>query len=166
MWAQTSICSYWIYLICNNGCVALSQGYPAIVALLEFQMFLAPRVLKSLAMASDFVFPTRSLVAGSSKGVSLAKLFLGPILEAAHTKIGLWTISKYMLDSAHWQRFCSASTEGHFILEQGLTSKKFKKFTSFRFWLHCFSVSSCSAIKISLTQRRPRFCTTCKGYPG
>eukprot|EP00959_Pyramimonas_sp_CCMP1952_P258304 5399240-Pyramimonas_sp.AAC.1 len=48
--------------------IALSQSYPAVVAPLEVQMFLAPRVLKSRAMAGEFAFPTRSLVAGSSKG--------------------------------------------------------------------------------------------------
>eukprot|EP00959_Pyramimonas_sp_CCMP1952_P442037 9253612-Pyramimonas_sp.AAC.1 len=79
--------------------IALAQSYPAVVALLEVQMFLAPRVLKSRAMASEFVFPARSLVAGSSKGVSLAKLFLGPIMEEAH---GVLAVSQAKASSAIW----------------------------------------------------------------
>eukprot|EP00959_Pyramimonas_sp_CCMP1952_P255621 5339383-Pyramimonas_sp.AAC.1 len=63
-------------------------------------MFLAPRILRSRNIASDSTFPTRPIVAGSAHGVKLAKVFLGPILSAAHaasgvralvSSAGLWT---------------------------------------------------------------------------
>eukprot|EP00959_Pyramimonas_sp_CCMP1952_P203241 4250182-Pyramimonas_sp.AAC.1 len=68
--------------------VSVEQGVPLIVALLEVQMFLAPRILRSRNIASDLNFPTRSIVAGSARGVKLAEVFLGPILSAAHAASG------------------------------------------------------------------------------
>ena len=78
---------------------SMTQGFPPVVTLLEVQLFLAPRVLKSRTTCSDLIFPGRSIVAGSGHGVKLAKVFLGPILQAAHDRaivptaapVGLWT---------------------------------------------------------------------------
>ena len=65
---------------------SMAQGFPPAVTLLEVQLFLAPRVLKSRTSCSELVVPERSIVAGSAHGVKLAKVFLGPILESVHER--------------------------------------------------------------------------------
>eukprot|EP00959_Pyramimonas_sp_CCMP1952_P183658 3840221-Pyramimonas_sp.AAC.1 len=57
-------------------------------------MFAAPRLIKDKAVLSKPIEVSRSIVAGSPRGVSLAKVFLHPILQRAHTlspRAGLWT---------------------------------------------------------------------------
>eukprot|EP00959_Pyramimonas_sp_CCMP1952_P139212 2913947-Pyramimonas_sp.AAC.1 len=69
--------------------VSVEQGFPSTVTLVEVQMFLAPRILRSRNVASDLTLPIRSIVAGSAHGVKLAKVFLGPISSAAHAASGV-----------------------------------------------------------------------------
>eukprot|EP00959_Pyramimonas_sp_CCMP1952_P128987 2697328-Pyramimonas_sp.AAC.2 len=57
-------------------------------------MFLGPRYLQERPAIGEAIWPTRSLVAGSARGVALAKVFLHPVLELAHRgnpSAGLWT---------------------------------------------------------------------------
>eukprot|EP00959_Pyramimonas_sp_CCMP1952_P253871 5303887-Pyramimonas_sp.AAC.1 len=68
--------------------VSVEQGFPSSVTLLDVHMFLAPRIHRSRNIASDLTIPTRSIVADSAHGVKLAKVFLGPILSAAHAASG------------------------------------------------------------------------------
>ena len=77
----------------------MAQRFPPAVTLLEVEMVLAPRALKSMITCNEFVFPGRSIVIGSGHGGKLAKVLLGPISQAAHKRamrpaappVGLWT---------------------------------------------------------------------------
>ena len=69
--------------------------YPAIVVAMEVQLFLAPRLLKDRHHGLSYTLhPTRSVVAGSARGTSLAKVYMHQVLQRAHEAVptcGLWT---------------------------------------------------------------------------
>ena len=74
--------------------IALRLGFPAVGVALEVAAFIGPRFLQERNIASEAVWVTRSLVAGSARGVHLAKLFLHPVLDRAHRRApeaALWT---------------------------------------------------------------------------
>eukprot|EP00959_Pyramimonas_sp_CCMP1952_P387451 8119587-Pyramimonas_sp.AAC.1 len=62
-------------------------------------MCIAPRILKLKQWASDLLTVTRSLVAGSPKGVQLAKVFLHPILERVHKVAPQTMLATYIDDT-------------------------------------------------------------------
>ncbi|CAK0809774.1 unnamed protein product, partial [Prorocentrum cordatum] len=75
--------------------LAVQVKYPAIVVAMEVELFLGPRILKDQRHGiSELVWPTRSAVAGSARGVSLAKVFIHGVLGKAHQvapQAPLWT---------------------------------------------------------------------------
>ncbi|CAK0892144.1 unnamed protein product, partial [Prorocentrum cordatum] len=75
--------------------LAVQAKYPAIVVAMEVELLLGPRILKDQRHGiSELVWPTRSVVAGSARGVSLAKVFIRGVLEKAREvapQAPLWT---------------------------------------------------------------------------
>eukprot|EP00959_Pyramimonas_sp_CCMP1952_P350491 7343237-Pyramimonas_sp.AAC.1 len=51
--------------LCRFMAMAVNVGHPAIIAMLEVEMCIAPRFLKLKDWVSDIVYVSRSLVAGS-----------------------------------------------------------------------------------------------------
>eukprot|EP00959_Pyramimonas_sp_CCMP1952_P391215 8198602-Pyramimonas_sp.AAC.1 len=74
--------------------IACTSGFPTIAVGLEMVMFLGPRYLQEQSAISEAIWPTKSLVAGSARGATLANVVLHPVLELAHRRnpsTGLWT---------------------------------------------------------------------------
>eukprot|EP00959_Pyramimonas_sp_CCMP1952_P388859 8147505-Pyramimonas_sp.AAC.1 len=75
--------------------IAREWGYPAVVVELEVLMFAASRFIKDKAVLSKPIGVSRSIVAGSPRGVSLARVFRHPVLQRAHTlspRAWLWRL--------------------------------------------------------------------------
>ncbi|CAK0895271.1 unnamed protein product, partial [Prorocentrum cordatum] len=73
--------------------VGLDFGFSPTVVGSEVQVYLYPRYLRERGLLSEAIFPTRSIVAGSSQGTPFSKLALCQILERVHQgppSAGLW----------------------------------------------------------------------------
>ena len=63
--------------------------YPVRILLLCFNMCLAPRSLKADGWISRPIFPTRSITAGETSGVEMARTFLYDLLDWLHLRYSL-----------------------------------------------------------------------------
>eukprot|EP00959_Pyramimonas_sp_CCMP1952_P048726 1017771-Pyramimonas_sp.AAC.1 len=74
--------------------VGLNCGFPPIILLLEVQLYLAPRFLRSRQWVSMPIFASEGIIAGSPHGTTLARLIVLPILRQAQAQAELaqmWT---------------------------------------------------------------------------
>ncbi|CAK0815944.1 unnamed protein product, partial [Prorocentrum cordatum] len=74
--------------------VATQQGFPAIVAAMEVQLYAGPRHLRQRAWLGRRLQPERSVAAVSGNGGKLTKVMLGPVIARAHRaceRAQLWT---------------------------------------------------------------------------
>eukprot|EP00959_Pyramimonas_sp_CCMP1952_P267060 5583642-Pyramimonas_sp.AAC.1 len=74
--------------------VGLDEEFPAICLLLEVQLFLSPRILRAQGWIAEPIYALQGIVAGSPRGVILARLFLPPILTHAQRRAEgatMWT---------------------------------------------------------------------------
>eukprot|EP00959_Pyramimonas_sp_CCMP1952_P278490 5822812-Pyramimonas_sp.AAC.1 len=74
--------------------VDLNCGVPPIILLLEVQLYLAPRFLRSRQWVSMPIFASKGITAGPPHGTTLARPILLPILRQARAQADLaqmWT---------------------------------------------------------------------------
>eukprot|EP00959_Pyramimonas_sp_CCMP1952_P474415 9503429-Pyramimonas_sp.AAC.1 len=111
--------------------IAVREGVPPVVVALEITAFVGPRFLQERTILREAIWSTRSLVAGSARGVGLAKLFLHPILERAHRmapQSSLWTFvdDTVARQEGSRQAVCDCIIQVTEILTDGLKEQMMK----------------------------------------
>ena len=77
---------------------SVRRVYPVRILLLAFQLFLSPRSLKVDGWVASAIFPTKSITAGETSGVEMARTLLYDLLHWLHCDYPLVTAAQWIDD--------------------------------------------------------------------